>query len=81
MCSCPGVSVPHEVSTLSFNPVGSSKSVSVCRMCSGCDPTPSQCPLLSLDLLERGYEVHVLTDGASSQRLADRGERWLGCLR
>lgn len=26
----------------------------------------------SLDLLERGYEVHILTDGVSSQRLTDR---------
>lgn len=26
----------------------------------------------SLDLLERGYEVHVLVDGVSSQRLGDR---------
>jgi hypothetical protein len=32
-------------------------------------PTP-----LSLDLLERGYEVHVAVDGVSSQRLTDRGE-------
>jgi hypothetical protein len=28
----------------------------------------------SLDLLESGYEVHVLADGVSSQRLTDRGE-------
>jgi hypothetical protein len=43
-------------------------------------PTPpTRCP--SLDLLERGYEVHVLTDGVSSQRLTDRGagaRRWGG---
>lgn len=26
----------------------------------------------SLDLLERGYEVHILVDGVSSQRLGDR---------
>jgi len=26
----------------------------------------------SLDLLERGYEVHILADGTSSQRLTDR---------
>lgn len=27
----------------------------------------------TLDLIEKGYEVHVLCDGVSSQRLEDRG--------
>lgn len=27
----------------------------------------------TLDLIERGYEVHVVVDGVSSQRLSDRG--------
>lgn len=27
----------------------------------------------TLDLIERGYDVHVLVDGVSSQRLSDRG--------
>lgn len=43
----------------------------------GPTPPPYPQPLPSLDLLERGYEVHVVTDGVSSQRLTDRGAR--GC--
>lgn len=34
--------------------------------------TRMHCAQCRLDLLERGFDVHVITDGVSSQRLADR---------